>query len=55
MVDIIFSVLIIIIGVPMLINPKKVTEREASKIKSPTAIRVCGIVLIVLAIVSFVI
>lgn len=55
MVDIIFSVLIISIAVPMLINPKKITEREASKIKSPIAVRICGIVLVVLAIVSFVI
>lgn len=55
MVDIIFSVLIIIIGVPMVINPKMVTERASSKIKSPKAVRICGIILIVLAIVSFVI
>lgn len=53
MVNLIFGILVIIAGIPMLINPKKITERENCKIKSEMGIRVCGIVLIVLGIASF--
>lgn len=53
MVNLIFSIMVIIIGLPMIINPKKITERESSKIKSEMGVRVCGIVLIVLGIAGF--
>ena len=52
MVNILFAIVIIIIGLPMIITPKKITERPASKIKSETTIRICGIVLIILGIVT---
>ncbi len=53
MVNLIFAILIIITGLPMIINPKKITERENSKIKSEMGIRICGIVLVILGIVGF--
>lgn len=53
MVNLIFSIMVILIGLPMVINPKKITEREASKIKSEMGVRICGIILIVLGIVGF--
>ncbi len=53
MVNIAFSILIIIAGLPLIINPKKVTERENCKIKSEMGIRICGIVLVLLGIASF--
>lgn len=52
MINIIFSALVIIAGLPLVINPKKVMERPNNKIKSETAIRVCGIILIVLGIIN---
>ncbi len=53
MFNIAFSVLVIIMGLPMLINPKKITEREASKIKSEMGVRICGIILILLGVAGF--
>lgn len=53
MVNLIFAVLVIIAGLPMIINPKKITERENSKIKSEMGVRICGIVLVVLGIACF--
>ena len=53
LVNILFAVLVIIAGLPMVINPKKITERESSKIKSEMGVRICGIVLIVLGIACF--
>lgn len=53
MVNLAFSILVIIIGLPMIIAPKKITEREASKIKSEMGVRICGIVLVLLGIASF--
>ena len=52
-VNIAFGVLVIIAGLPMIINPKKVTEREKSKIKSEMGVRICGIVLVVLGVAAF--
>lgn len=52
MVNIIFSALVIIAGIPLVINPKKVMERPNNKIKSEMGIRVCGIILIVLGIIN---
>lgn len=52
MINIIFSALVIIAGLPLVINPKKVMERPNNKIKSETAIRVCGIILVVLGIIN---
>ena len=53
MVNLIFGILVILAGLPMLINPKKITERETSKIKSEMGVRICGIVLIVLGVATF--
>ncbi len=53
MVNIAFSVLVIIAGLPMIINPKKITERETSKIKSEMGVRICGLVLVLLGIACF--
>ena len=53
MVNLLFSVVVILAGLPMLINPKKITERETSKIKSEMGVRICGIVLIVLGVATF--
>lgn len=52
MVNLAFSIIIVIIGLPMIINPKKITERESSKIKSETGVRICGIILVLLGIAS---
>lgn len=52
-VNILFGVFIIIAGLPMVINPKKVTEREKSKIKSEMGVRICGIILILLGVAGF--
>lgn len=52
-VNILFAVVVIIIGLPMIINPKKITERETSKIKSEMGVRICGIVLVLLGIACF--
>ena len=53
MINIIFGILIIVIGLPMIISPKKITERENSKIKSEMGVRICGVVLIILGVVQF--
>lgn len=50
MVNIIFAILVIITGIPMIISPKKITERPNCKIKSEMAIRICGIILVILGI-----
>lgn len=50
MVNLIFAILIIITGIPMIISPKKIIERPACKIKSEMAIRICGIILVILGI-----
>lgn len=52
MVDLLFGAMVIIIGLPMIIAPKKITEREKSKIKSEMGVRICGIILVVLGAVS---
>lgn len=52
-VNILFAIVIIIVGLPMIITPKKITEREKSKIKSEMVVRICGIVLILLGIACF--
>lgn len=52
MVNLIFGILVAIIGIPMIISPKKITERPNCKIKSEMGIRICGIILVVLGIAS---
>lgn len=52
MVDLAFGIIVVIIGIPMIIAPKKITENPKSKIKSEMGVRICGIVLVVLGIVS---
>lgn len=54
MVNLAFSILIIVMGLSMIIFPKKYTERPSSKIKSEMGIRIFGIILVVLAIVVLV-
>ena len=53
MVNLHFSVVVILAGLPMVINPKKITERENSKIKSEMGVRICGIIIIALGIGCF--
>ena len=53
MVNLVFSILIVIAGIPMIIAPKKVTERENSKITSEMGVRICGIILVVLGIACY--
>ncbi len=53
MVNTLFSVIVIFAGLPMVTNPKKITERENSKIKSEMGVRICGIILILLGIAGF--
>ncbi len=53
MVNLAFSIVVIIIGLPMIINPKKITERENSKIKSEMGVRICGIIIVLLGIANF--
>ena len=52
MVDLLFGAMVIIIGLPMIIAPKKITEREKSKIKSEMGVRIIGIIIVVLGPVS---
>lgn len=52
MADLAFGIIVVIIGIPMIIAPKKITERPKCKIKSEMGIRICGIVLVVLGIAS---
>lgn len=52
MVDLLFGIIVIIIGLPMIIAPKKITERPKCKIKSEMGIRICGVVLVVLGVAS---
>lgn len=53
MINLLFSVVVILAGLPMVINPKKITERENSKIKSEMGVRICGIIIIALGIGCF--
>ncbi|WP_270814619.1 hypothetical protein [Hungatella effluvii] len=50
MMDILWLVVCLVIAVPLIRNPQKVTERPACKIKNPTVIRVLGILVLVIAI-----
>lgn len=49
-VNIIFAIICFILGLSMIIAPKKITERPASKIKSEIGVRICGVVLILIAV-----
>lgn len=52
MVDLLFGIVVAIIGLPMIIAPKKITENPKSKIKSEMGVRICGVVLVVLGVAS---
>ena len=52
MFDILFLVICLLIAVPAIIAPQKMTQREGSKIKSEMAVRVCGIVIVVLGLIN---
>lgn len=49
MIDIILIVLCIIIGGPLVINPNKFVNSPKCRIKSPAAVRVLGILIIILS------
>ncbi|MCI9584804.1 MAG: hypothetical protein HFG46_14235 [Clostridium sp.] len=50
MLDIAWVILCAILGAPLIINPKKVVERPACRIKSPAVVRILGVVIILLGI-----
>lgn len=52
MFNILFLVICLIIAIPAIITPQKMTQREGSKIKSEMAVRVCGIAIVVLGLIS---
>lgn len=47
-----FDLVIIIAILPLVINPKKVTENPACKIKNPAVIRGLGIIVIIVLILA---
>lgn len=55
MLDILFLVVCLIIAVPAIIAPQKMTQREGSKIKSEMAVRVCGGIIVVLGLINLLI
>lgn len=55
MVDILFFIVCLIIAVPAILTPQKMTQREGSKIKSEMAVRVCGIVIVALGLINLII
>ncbi|MDE7308745.1 MAG: hypothetical protein K2N61_08840 [Lachnospiraceae bacterium] len=55
MVDVLFLVVCLIIAVPAIITPQKMTQREGSKIKSEMAVRVCGVIIVVLGLINLLI
>lgn len=50
MIDLLWLIICIIIGAPMIISPQKILERPACKIKSAGAVRMCGVILIAVGI-----
>lgn len=55
MLDILFLLVCLVIAVPAIITPQKMTQREGSKIKSEMAVRVCGVVIVVLGLINLLI
>lgn len=55
MLDILFLVICLVIAVPAIITPQKMTQREGSKIKSEMAVRVCGVIIVVLGLMNLLI
>lgn len=53
MVNLIFAIICIVLGISMIAAPKKITERPTSKIKSEMGVRICGIILILIGISCF--
>lgn len=52
MIDIIWLVCCLILGVPMITSPKKVAERPKCKIKSEITIRILGIIVVLAGVIS---
>lgn len=52
MMGLMWIVLCMFIGGPMIFFPEKILARPACKIKSKTMIRVCGVIIIVASIIS---
>lgn len=52
MIDIIWSICLVVIGVPMLITPSEKLQEKYPKMKSPTLLRVAGVIVIVVAILN---
>lgn len=52
MVDIIWLIICIAIGGPMIVTPQKMTDRPNSKIKSTGTIRILGVVIVLLGAMS---
>lgn len=53
LVNLIFAIICIVLGISMIAAPKKITERPTSKIKSEMGVRICGIILILIGILCF--
>lgn len=53
MVNLIFAIICILLGISMIVAPKKITERPASKIKSEMGVRICGVIIILIGISCF--
>lgn len=50
MLDIAWAILCVILGAPLVINPNKVVERPACRIKSPVVVRIMGAAVILIGI-----
>lgn len=55
MIDIIWVVVCIVVGGPLIVNPNKILERPGCKVKSPAVIRRLGILVIIIGILQLLI
>lgn len=54
MIGILWLIVCLVIGIPMIISPGKILERPNCKIKSPAAVRALGVAVVVLGVISFI-
>ena len=52
MMDLLWIILCVFLGAPMIFSPGKILERPACKIKSKAMIRACGVLIIVIAVIQ---
>lgn len=52
MIDLLWIILCIFLGTPMIFFPEKILERPACKIKSKAMIRACGVLIIAISVIN---